>query len=75
MGQFTVRSPSSSHGRITKERVRFRANEETGFGALQEALKERKRDALFLGGALRDGGMFVELREMIIKTVKVFWST
>ena len=48
-----------------------RASDKTGLDEFKNAIKAEKRDALFLGGGLREGGMFHDFREEVIAVAKV----
>lgn len=48
-----------------------RASDLTGLDEFKAALRAKKRDALFLGGGLRDGAGFEGFREEVVKTAKV----
>jgi hypothetical protein len=49
----------------------LRSSDRTGLAEFVSALKEKKRDAVFLGGGLREGAGFNDFREEVIKTAKV----
>jgi hypothetical protein len=49
----------------------LRSSDRTGLAEFVSALKATKRDAVFLGGGLREGAGFDEFREEVIKTAMV----
>ena len=48
-----------------------RASEKTGLEEFKNAIREERRDALFLGGGLREGWLFDDFRKKVIAAAKV----
>jgi hypothetical protein len=49
----------------------YRASQKTGLEEFKDAIRAEKRDALFLGGGLREGWLFDEFRKEVINAAKV----
>jgi hypothetical protein len=51
-----------------------RASDKTGLDEFKDAIRRERRDALFLGGGLREGWLFDEFRKKVIDAAKVSLS-